>query len=283
MVPVRLGLMTGAPVKAVLSGISLVAGAVLLAACSAPQAAAPGWTAKPDPSAPAASGTASPADGAGAGATAAAPAGSATASAPASGEPQAVPTATSWKTFSDPAKTVSFDLPADWIAQSVAPEEGVLTGGLKIDVKKPDGTFMASLRTGLPPSSVDCPDSAQRPYTVISSVPFDLAAQGGEGTIPPRMVYRVIQGYRYFGSYGITNLVGGTDGKACELRNVVRGPAGKGDYSFGDLVALKAFAPDEKVAPAKAFDTLDQAAQYVNGSPDFANVQRMLMSLKVKN
>jgi hypothetical protein len=93
----------------------------------------------------------------------------------------------------------------------------------------------------------------------------------------------VIQGYRYFGSYGITNLVGGTDGQACGLLNVVRGPAGKGDYSFGDLVALKAFAPDEKVAPAKAFDTLGQAAQYVNESPDFANVQRMLMSLKVKN
>lgn len=159
----------------------------------------------------------------------------------------------------------------------------MLPGGLKVEVKKPDGTFVAALRTGLPPSSPDCPDDARHPYTVISSVPFELAAQGGAGTIPPRMVYRVIQGYRYFGSYGITNLVGGTDGRACELRNVVRGPDGKGDYSFGDLVVLKAFAPDEKVAPAKAFDTLAQAAQYVNDSSDFANVQRMLMSLKVKN
>lgn len=159
----------------------------------------------------------------------------------------------------------------------------MLPGGLKVEVKKPDGTFVAALRTGLPPPSSDCPESARHPYTVISSVPFELSAQGGEGTIPPRMVYRVIQGYRYFGSYGITNLVGGTDGQACVLRNVVRGPAPKGDYSFGDLVNLKAFAPDEKVAPAKAFDTLGQAAQYVNESPDFANVQRMLMSLKVKN
>ncbi|MDQ0145095.1 hypothetical protein [Pseudarthrobacter niigatensis] len=267
--------MTGAPLKSVLSGISLAAAAVLLAACSGPQAAGPGWTAQPDPSAVPASGTATSGTAPPAGATSPSPT--------ASGEPQPVPTATSWKTFSDPAGTVSFDLPVDWIAQSVATEEGILPGGLKVDVKKPDGTFMASLRTGLPSSSVDCPDAAQHPYTVISSVPFDLAAQDGEGTIPPRMVFRVIQGYRYFGSYGITNLVGGTDGKACELRNVVRGPAGKGDYSFGDLVALKAFAPDEKVAPAKAFDTLGQAAQYVNGSPDFANVQRMLMSLKVKN
>ncbi|MEW1805997.1 hypothetical protein [Arthrobacter sp. SLBN-53] len=268
--------MTGKAASTLLSGVSLVAAAVLLAGCSGTPAAGPGWTALQGPS-----GTASPGSTStdGASATGGIPASaSATSTAP-----QGAATAASWKTFTDPAKTVSFDLPSDWIAQSVAPEDGVLPGGLKVEVKKPDGTFMAALRTGLPPSSADCPEADQRPYTVISSVPFDTPAQGGDGTIPPRMVYRVIQGYRYFGSYGITNLVGGTDGKACGLRNVVRGPAGKGDYSFGDVVVLKAFAPDEKVAPAKAFDTLGQAAQYVNESADFANVQRMLMSLKVKN
>ncbi len=269
--------MTGKAASTLLSGASLVAAAVLLAACSGTPAGSPGWTAQPATSGAAADG-AGPSGSSTQGATAStgSPSGTPT-------EPQGGATAAAWKTFSDSAKTVSFDLPADWIAQSVPPEEGVLPGGLKVDVKKPDGTFVAALRTGLPPSSADCPDSAKHPYTVISSVPFELAGQGGEGTIPPRMVYRVIQGYRYFGSYGITNLLGGADGKACELRNVVRGPAGKGDYSFGDLVALKAFAPDEKVAPAKAFDTLGQAAQYVNESSDFANVQRMLMSLKVKN
>jgi hypothetical protein len=194
-----------------------------------------------------------------------------------------VATAPAWKTFSDPGKTVSFDLPSDWIAQSVTPEKGALPGALKIEVKKPDGTFMAALRTGLPPSSAACPDSAKRPYTVISSLPADLSAAGKDGTMPPRVVFRVIQGYKYFGSYGITNLVGGADGQACELRNIVRGPAGKGDYSFGDLVAVKAFAPDEKVAPAKAFDSLGQAARYVSEGSEFANVQRMLMSLKIKN
>ena len=107
--------------------------------------------------------------------------------------------------------------------------------------------------------------------------------RGGEGTIDPHVVFRVIQGYKYFGSYGITNVVGGAGGKSCALQNVVRGPAGKGDYSFGDLTVLKALAPDQKVAPAKAFDTLDQAAKYVNEGSEFANVQRMLMSLKIKN
>ena len=259
------------------SGTALVATCILLAGCSVPESGGPGWTARPEasgstpmPGRGQPSDPASPADGAREGATE-------------SPTPQPAATASTWKPYSDPAKTVSFELPEEWIAQSVTPEEGSLAGALKIEVKKPDGTFMAALRTGLPPSSVECAPGSARPYTVISSLPVEVAAEGGEGTIPPRMVFRVIQGYRFFGSYGITNAVGGADGQACELRNTVRGPAGKGDYSFGDVVSLKAYAPDEKVAPAKAFDTLGQAAEYADESSDFANVQRMLMSLKIKN
>jgi len=96
-------------------------------------------------------------------------------------------------------------------------------------------------------------------------------------------VFRVIQGYKYFGSYGITNLVGGTGGRSCGLQNVVHGPAGRGDYSFADLTVLRSLTPEQKVAPAKAFDTLDQAARYVHEAPEFSSVQRMLMSLKIKN
>ena len=253
----------------------LLAGA-LLAGCSTPTNSGPAWTAEPSDSG--ATATASPDGSATAG-----PSSGATAAASASATAGPAATASAWKTFSDPAKTVAFDLPETWIAQSVPAEEGTLPGALKIEVKKPDGTFVAALRTGLPPSSADCPEDARRPYTVISSVPVELSAEGGEGTIPPRVVFRAIQGYRFFGSYGITNIVGGADGQACELRNIVRGPADKGDYSFGDVVSVRAFAPDEKVAPAKAFDTLDQAATYASESADFANVQRMLMSLEIKN
>ena len=270
--------MEGMATSRALAGASVLVAGALLAGCSTPSNNGPGWTAEPGGPGTAAASTA-PAE-ASASATAS---GSAKPGATESATAGPVATASAWKTFSDPAKSVSFELPQEWIAQSVAPEEGALPGALKVEVKKPDGTFMAALRTGLPPSSAECPQDARRPYTVISSVPSDMKAEGGEGTIPPRVVFRVIQGYRYFGSYGVTNLVGGADGQACELRNVIRGPAGKGDYSFGDLVAVRAFAPDEKVAPAKAFDTLGQAAQYVGDSSDFANVQRMLMSLEIKN
>ncbi len=256
---------------------TLLMAGVLAAGCSAPGGGESTWTAQPDASASPGAST-----GTTAGATAS-PDPSATAGASGSASPSAAATAAAWKTFTDPAKTVSFDLPEEWIAQSVTPEDGTLPRALKIEVKKQDGTVVAALRTGLPPSSSECPETARKPYVVISSVPVELPGLTGEGTIAPHVVFRVIQGYRYFGSYGITNIVGGADGQACELRNVVRGPAGKGDYSFGDLGVLRAFAPDEKVAPAKAFDTLGQAAKYVDESSEFANVQRMLMSLEIKN
>ncbi|MET3903608.1 hypothetical protein [Paenarthrobacter sp. 4246] len=200
----------------------------------------------------------------------------------ASPSPSGAATALSWKTYSDSAKTVSFELPRDWIAQSVTPDAGSLAGAVKVEVKDGGGSYVATLQTGLPPSApVDCPAGQGRPYVVISSVPLDVPHSEGPDTIDPRVVFRVIQGYKFFGSYGITNMVAGADGQSCELRNRVLGPAGKGDYSFGDVPALHAFAADEKVAPAKSFDTLDLAAKYAVHGSEFANVQRMLLSLKV--
>lgn len=259
-------------------GIAAALALAALSGCSSGGSGAPAWTAGGTPSA-SAGGTAAPTDpSAGSATPGSSPA--STASAPA--DPGS--TASAWKVFTDPAKTVSFELPQEWIAQSVTPEQGALPGALKIEVKDAEGGYLATLQTGLPPRPVpECADDAAKPYVVVSSAPVELPHRGGEGTIDPRVVYRVIQGYKYFGSYGITNVVGGTEGKSCMLQNLVRGPEGKGDYSFADLTELKAFAPDEKVAPARAFDTLEQAAKYVNEGSEFANVQRMLMSLEIKN
>jgi hypothetical protein len=251
-----------------------------LAGCSGEGKGAPAWTA----GSPGGSTTA--ASSAGASSPAAASGGSASAGASVSATASATAgaTAAAWKTYSDPGKNVSFDLPQEWIAQSVTPAQGSLPGALKIEVKDTDGRYLATLQTGLrPQAAAVCKAGAAKPYVVVSSVPVELPHLGGEGTIDPHVVFRVIQGYKYFGSYGITNVVGGAGGKSCALRNVVRGPEGKGDYSFGDLMELKAFAPDQKVAPAQSFDTLGEADKYVNEGSEFANVQRMLMSLKIKN
>ena len=127
--------------------------------------------------------------------------------------------ASAWKVFTDPAKTVSFEVPQDWIVQSVAADSGALPGALKIIVKDAKGAYLATLQTGLPPQpAAACADGAARDYVVVSSVPVDLPHGGGEGTIDPHVVFRVIQGYKYFGSYGITNVVGGAGGKAARCR-----------------------------------------------------------------
>ncbi|MFH5877930.1 hypothetical protein [Arthrobacter sp. NA-172] len=218
------------------------------------------------------------------GASTATPSGGSTASGNPSAGSTATPgpTASSWKTYSDTAKTVSFDLPSDWIAQSATPDAGSMPGALKIVVKDAKGGYLATLATGLPTASpADCSPAAKRPYVVVNSVPIDLPHADGDSTIPPHVVFRVIQGYKFFGSYGITNIVAGSDGQACQLRNLVMGPAGKGNYYFGDMPSVHPFATDEVVAPAKSFDTLDQAAKYVDQSSEFANVQRMLLSLKI--
>ncbi|WP_427007004.1 hypothetical protein [Pseudarthrobacter sp. H2] len=261
--------------------------AAALTGCSGDGKGTPAWTSGSGPA-----GTTTPdasssggSPGASAGASTGASPG-ATAEATASGGGSAAPgsTASAWKVFTDPAKSVSFELPQEWLAQSVAPDSGTMPGALKIEVKDAKGGYLATLQTGLQPQPVPaCADGAARPYVVVSSVPVELPHGGGAGTIDPHVVFRVIQGYKYFGSYGITNILGGSGGTSCALQNLVRGPEGRGDYSFGDLAVLKTFAPDQKVAPAKAFDTLDQAAKYVNESSEFANVQRMLMSLKIRN
>ncbi|MDQ0755922.1 hypothetical protein [Arthrobacter sp. B3I4] len=264
---------------------ALALSASALAGCSsngspAWTAGTPGGTSTPVLST---GGTAPASPGAGAGTASAS--GSATASAGVTSPgATAGATASAWKTFSDPAKNVSFDLPQDWIAQSGTPAQGTLPGAVKVEVKDAEGRYLATLQTGLPPqTAAACAAEAAKPYVVVSSVPVELPHRGGAGTIDPHVVFRVIQGYKYFGSYGITSVVGGAESKSCALQNLVRGPEGKGDYSFGDLVELKAFAPDQKVAPAKSFDTLAQADRYVNGGSEFANVQRMLMSLRIKN
>ena len=256
--------------------------AAVLSGCSGDNNGPSGWTAESSPGA----GTGVPSDGPAAGSTATAGSTADTPTPGASGSetPEPGSTAAAWKVFTDPAQTISFQLPQEWIAQSTAPEPGSLPGAVRIEVKDARGGYLATLQTGLAPRPAEvCSGDAARPYTVVSSLPVALPHRGGEGSIEPHVVFRVIQGYKYFGSYGITNIVGGPAGTSCSLQNVVRGPEGRGDYSFADLTELKAFAPDQKVAPAKTFDTLDQAATYVDEGPEFGNVQRMLMSLKIRN
>jgi hypothetical protein len=244
-----------------------LAGALLLTACGAPQSG-PQWTAV----APQESATASLPR----------PSSSASGASSATGTPSPGATSAEWKTFTDPGKTISFDLPASWIVQSAPAAAGSSAGALHFDVKKGDGTFVAALQTGLPvPTPQPCDPAQAKSYSVLNSLPVDLPFEDGPTAISPRFVYRVIQGYKYFGSLGLVGVATvAQDSKACRLVNIVPGPAGIGGYSFSDVLEVTPLAPDAKVAPLTSFDSLAQASAYVRDSGDFADAQRMIMSLK---
>ncbi|WP_336857287.1 hypothetical protein [Sinomonas albida] len=239
--------------------------ALLLTACGAGQST-PTWTAV-GPSGATASGSAAPSGGAGASASA---------------TPSPGATSAKWKTFTDPGKTVSFELPDEWIVQSGTPAAGSSSGALHYDVKKADGTFVAALQTGLPqPSQQACDPAQAKPYSVLNSLPVSLPFTDGPTAISPRFVFRVIQGYKYFGSFGLVGVAtAAQDSKACRLANVVPGPASIGGYAFSDVLELAPLSPQAQVAPLQSFDSLAQASAYVQSSGDFADAQRMIMSLK---
>lgn len=243
-----------------------VAVAALLTACGSGPSA-PTWTAVA-PGGASASASANPSGGTG--------------GASASGTPSPGATSAEWKTFTDPGKTLSFELPAQWIVQAGAAAPGSSQGAQHFDVKKADGTFVAALQTGLPqPSPAACDPAQAKAYSVLNSLPVNLPFTDSSTAISPRFVFRVIQGYKYFGSFGLVGVATvGQDGKACKLVNVVPGPAGIGGYAFSDTLELAPIAPEAKVAPLKPFDSLAQAASYVQDSGEFADAQRMIMSLK---
>ena len=158
------------------TGAALAVAAAALTGCGSDGKGTPVWTA-------------------GSGATESATSTAATApasSASASAAPGS--TAAAWKVFTDPAKTVSFEVPQDWIVQFVAPDPGTLPGALNITVQDAKGAYLATLQTGLPPRPAPaCANGAARNYVVVSSVPVDLPHAGGGGTIDPHVVFRVIQ------------------------------------------------------------------------------------------
>ncbi|WP_369044756.1 hypothetical protein [Sinomonas sp. P10A9] len=272
----RTGHRAAAANHVIAAGAAIAVAAVLtvaLAGCGA-GSTEPVWTGVPSGSSSAApGGPTSGSPGAG-GTTASGPAAS-------SGTPSPGATSAQWKTYTDPAKKVKFDLPAAWIVQSTDPAPGAAAGSLRLEVKKADGTFVAALATGLPvPAPSTCDPAQAKAYSVLNSLPVTVPFADGPNVITPRFVFRVIQGYKFFGTFGLTGLAtSAQDGKACVLVNVVPGPAGIGGYSFADTIAATPPQTDAKVAPLKSFDTLAQASAYVRDSGDFADAQRMIMSL----
>ena len=187
-----------------------------------------------------------------------------------------------WTAFTDEQRLVSFEVPEDWIVEAIEdPGAGFDEGGLHFNVSNADGDTMAELHTRITPPSDDCGADAASPYIVLSSEAVDLpSAAEAEGSIDPRFVVRLVQGFRFFSSYGVTDIVGGADGATCVLYNTVQGPEYIGLFSFGDAIQLSALDPTQVGSRTQSFATIAEAQKRFD-QKDFDQIRRMIMSLQV--
>lgn len=187
-----------------------------------------------------------------------------------------------WTVFTDEQRLVSFELPEAWTVELIEnPGEGFEEGGLHYEVSTKDGKTVAELHTRISSRTQECEQDNASPYTVLASEPIDLPSTGeAEGSIEPRFVLRLIQGFRFFSSYGLTDVVGGAENAACVLSNTVQGPEHVGLYSFGDRVELSAPDPAQVSSRTESFPTI-AAAQKRFTQDDFKQIRRMILSLQV--
>lgn len=156
------------PASSALTAIPAVCLAMSLASCGSPGSA-------PATSLPAGTATAT---ATGTDTTTATPSPAAsettTAAAPATGT--ATRPAEGWKTFTTKDGSLAFDYPAGWTIKDPAGQipEG---GGAFVEVSKPDGKSMATLRTNMV-TGAEC--MKKTPYGVLDSQPLPALAQNGQ-------------------------------------------------------------------------------------------------------
>lgn len=187
-----------------------------------------------------------------------------------------------WVVFTDPDALVSFEVPPDWLVEPIEdPGEEFAPDSVHLTVENPDGDLLAELHTGIIATERDCSPDDASPYTVILSQPVDLpSTAASDQSIDPRLVVRLIEGFRFFSSYGITDVVGGADGAACTLTNTVQGPEHIGLYSFGDTIELTALTPDQVGSNTVSFETIADADESFD-SAQFTSIRRMIASLQL--
>lgn len=192
------------------------------------------------------------------------------------GSPAPQATAAPWKTYVDPGKSVSFELPADWTTALVPGTSGSLQ---VVEVRDAAGTKVATLTTGGGGLGGACGPDTQRPYTVLASVPLGIPTFSKDpAAVDPRFVYRLIQGANsFFASYGIADHPAGADGMACLVYNTVT-TAKLGLLSFGDVVQLR--SDPEGTPGTRAFATIADAQAYMQ-TAEYQNIQRMITSVKL--
>ncbi len=186
-----------------------------------------------------------------------------------------------WKVFTDPGRLLTFELPEPWVVQAIEVEpETYAPDSLHYAIRTPEGTTAAELHTGIGAAQVPCEETDRTPYYVIGSEPLEEAGlTAADDRLEPRFVTRLITGFRFFGSYGITDQAGGDDGLACELSNTVQGGDALGRVSFGDLEVLAPKAPADTGPQTVSFGTIGEAEEYY-ATAEFEVIGELIRSLR---
>ena len=235
-------------------GAALLLSLSLLTACGGP-AAAPQET----PSSASASATASTTKTAGASATP-----NPTTSAPASA---------SWTTYTTAAGDLSFDLPSSWNIKDPAGElaEG---GGAFAEVTSEDGRLLATLRTNMATGST-CME--KYPYSVLESQDLPQLAQ--YGTVP-RYTFETRGNSTSPGppetpaaAYGITTAPLPEGDSACYMFHFFNWPPNAA--TFGAF-----YNPELNLTPGDPSRPYLEKAKLYAGTPEYADIKRMITSLR---
>ncbi|NYD79440.1 hypothetical protein [Arthrobacter cupressi] len=185
--------------------------------------------------------------------------------------------------YTSPDGRVTFDYPQQW---TVRAKESSAPGEIRLTVHDAEGKKLAELVYGSQGGGLGGGCATPVPYTVLDyaevSLPYNKAF---EGVITPRFAYRAMEtNGRVLASYGLTSTVGGADGKACSIYNVVNGPAESPSYMFASGAQMRAdFSDAEAQAQGvMTFATMDEAINYRN-SEEYRLLKAMITSLKIPN
>ncbi|WP_115787333.1 hypothetical protein [Arthrobacter silvisoli] len=183
--------------------------------------------------------------------------------------------------YVSPDGRVSFSYPAHWTVQ---PKESSTPGAVNLAVHDSSGKKVAELAYGNKDSSLGGSCTPAVPYIVLdyAEVPLPYNKEF-PNSVTPRFAYRVMEsGGKVLASYGLTSTIGGADGKACLIYNVVNGPKESPIYMFASGVQMR---PDLTGAEAAAqgvlvFNSMAEAIEYRN-SEEYRQAKAMMTSLTV--
>ncbi|WP_120520534.1 hypothetical protein [Arthrobacter celericrescens] len=184
--------------------------------------------------------------------------------------------------YVSPDGRVSFSYPAQWTVQ---PKPDAAPNAVNLTVHDASGKKVAELAFGNQGGGLGGSCTTPVPYTVLDYAEVQLPYNKEfTNSVTPRFAYRVMEtgNGKVLASYGLTSTIGGADGKACLIYNVVNGPELSPIYMFASGAQMRPDLTDAEAADqgVLVFDSMAEAIEYRN-TEEYRLVKAMITSLTV--